>query len=167
MFNSTFLLVKNAFSNQVTYDAKIFGPRCSHKLISSFLACFIHFFISFNFIIFVFKYFITFHHPSFQKPKRISKFIYPILCQKPGTFIFKKQLSGSDTTAFTNNAHGGHALSFSYMIDLCLSFKTYTILSKTPCAKKSNQVLFTMKWLISVQMLLPPMHPNSYLFHSK
>jgi hypothetical protein len=41
------------------------------------------------------------------------------------------------------------------MINLCLSFKTDIILPKTPCAKKPNQVLFTMKWLISVQMLLP------------
>uniref|UniRef100_A0AC35G4Z8 Transmembrane protein n=1 Tax=Panagrolaimus sp. PS1159 TaxID=55785 RepID=A0AC35G4Z8_9BILA len=149
-----FLLVKNAFTNQVTYDftAKLFGLDALINLTSSFLACF-HSFHLFQFHHLCFpKYFITFHHPFFQK---LNAFQNLILCQKSGTFIFQKQLSGSDTTAFTNNAHGGHALSFSYMINLCLSFKAYVILSKTPCAKKSNQVLFTMKWLISVHMLLP------------
>jgi hypothetical protein len=130
MFNSTFLLIKNAFSNQVTYDlisknflANLFHHSWRVSFISS---------LSISSSLFS----KIFHHISssfFLKAKRISKLLWPILCQKPGTFIFRKQLSGSDTI-FTNNAQGGYALSFSYMFD--------NNPFKNSLRKKSNQVLY-------------------------
>jgi hypothetical protein len=109
MFNSTFLLVKNAFSNQVTNNdltAKLFLALNAlltlihHSWRVSFISSFsisssLFSNISSHFIILLFK-----NLNAFQN-------LWPILCQKPGTFIFQKQLSGSDTT-FTNNSHDVH-----------------------------------------------------------